>query len=456
MANSLFRDDMSTGEHNKHTNQNHCHKCHAKLPQNDLISHASMQVNRNVAFLETEEGTICPNCVSTFLQLHRKLRSENKLFSLYTRTMKMYQYNWSDIGCVPNVTKYVDKCMELGEYKLDEEYSLLKRDILLTTINVKEIFRQYDNTALSIMGVSLPNDTHVPLLNANLIKCPKEGFGLVRLPRKNDFIVLVKSGFDDICILEQSLNEMSLIGEGKINSRAGAAGGIMLPFNNCQSLSKVTRQERLLVARPKSVGMSLSYRNYKGEVKGRSSVYNDLYMTRYNSQSKYRLVIKSVALQRLLITEMISRLRCFMILDHVGLIPIKEGLQTFFKYDKQRKQMEQGFISIGKTKLQSRLLSWACSTGEMRNHQAVSTHYDGNKSHPVETMSLFGRIPLNINQLKVDYVNTMKAGYLILPMEGVTVEINCGRELIHCSLKSTIHLADNTRNTCNWLKVHGP
>ena len=34
--------------------------------------------------------------------------------------------------------------------------------------------------------------------------------------------------------------------------------------------------------------------------------------------------------------------------------------------------MEQEFIKMGQSELQAKLLSWACTTGEMRNHQAVN------------------------------------------------------------------------------------
>ena len=434
----------------------HCRICNVEIPKDDVLIHASKLVNKNITCLQTEDGIICPNCVEIFLQLSRKNRAEQKLLSLYSQTMKLYKYCWGQKCYVPNVFKYVHQDMNLGEYKNDQVYSLLNDDIIFRSINAIEIFSNYEETASSIMGVSLPHNIKIPYLNPNIICCPEENFGLIKLPRKNDFVILVKSDFDNICILEQSLNEMSDIAEGKINSRSGAAGGIMLPGNNCRSLSKVTRNERILCARPKSVGMSLSYRNDKGEVKGRSSVYSDLYMTRYDSKSKYLLVLKSVALQRMLVTEMISRLKSFMILDHVGIIPISESILTFLSYDDNRKEMENGFISIGKSLLESKLLSWACCTGEMRNHQSVKTHYDANRSHPVESMSLFGRIPVNTYTLTADYVDSMEAGFLILPLEGVTIKINCGKDLLHCCLKSTVHCADNTRNTCNWSKVHGP
>ena len=118
--------------------------------------------------------------------------------------------------------------------------------------------------------------------------------------------------------------------------------------------------------------------------------------------------------------------------------------------------MEQEFIKMGHSELRAKLLSWACSTGEMRNHQAVNAHYDGNKSHPVETYTLFGRLSVNLRNMTVGLLHDLEDGYLVLPLEGITLKIECGYDIVHCCLKDTLHLADNTRNSCNWSKVHGP
>ena len=107
------------------------------------------------------------------------------------------------------------------------------------------------------------------------------------------------------------------------------------------------------------------------------------------------------------------------------------------------------------TKLESILLSWACTTGEMRNHMAVCAHYDGNKSHPVESMTLFGRMATNV-QCNNNSCDNQEDGYLIFPIDGITLKIRCGYDVVHCGLKQTVHLADNTRNSCNWSMVHGP
>ena len=202
--------------------------------------------------------------------------------------------------------------------------------------------------------------------------------------------------------------------------------------------------------------MSVTYRNYDGDIKGRSAIYNDLHMKRHNSSSKFKLTLKSVAMQRILLSEMVSRLRSFVLLHKENVIPIQTSLFGFLKYDDKRIKMEESFLHIGKTPLEAKLLSWACSTGEMRNHEAVKAHYDGNKNHPVETMTMFGRLAMNKRKFIVSDVQSMEKGYLLLPLEGLTIELRCGYDILHCSLKRTLHLADNFRNTCNWSRVHGP
>ena len=282
--------------------------------------------------------------------------------------------------------------------------------------------------------MGLPSHIQVSSLKPNLIECPEDEAGLIYLPRNNDFIILVKSEFNELSVLEQSLNEMRDISSRKMSSRAGAAGGIMLTHSSCQSLSRVTQNDRVLSVRTKSAGMSLTYRNMNGEVKGRNAVHSDLLMTRRSSKKKFKIMIESVALQRLSITEMISRLRSFMLLDFKKIIPIEESLKGFKSMTKERLEMENRFLETGRSPMESKLLSWACSTGEMRNHQAVKTHFDANKSHPIETISLFGRPPVDSKELSVEYVRSMECGYLLLPLEGVTVKVKCGYDLIHCSL----------------------
>ena len=360
-----------------------CDNCHKPVPPNDILEQASKQVNRTVQFIQSHDTTICPICVSSFLQHNRIKESEDKLISIYMNTLKMHKYCWSDIRPAVDAHLYIKKYMFLEEYGCEKTYTQLRKKIDFREINVWDIFKNYTDTANSILGVGLPTNVLISSLKPNIIQCPLNEFGLIHLPRNKDFIILVKSQFDELSVLEQSLNEMKDISSLKTSSRAGAAGGIMIPSSSCKSLSKVTQNDRVLCVRSKSTGLSLTYRNSSGTVKGRNSVYSDILMTRLTSKKKFERIRNSVALQRISVMEMISRLRAFMLLDHCNIIPMEESLKEFNNLTSERIEMEKKFTEIGRTPMESKLLSWACSTGEMRNHQAVKTHFDGNKSHPV-------------------------------------------------------------------------
>ena len=224
--------------------------------------------------------------------------------------------------------------------------------------------------------------------------------------------------------MDLSIQEMEYISTGIMSSRAGAAGGFMVPNATSKSMSPVTREERLLINRKNSVALSLTYRNKEGMTKGRNAIYKDMHMRRLNSKQNFKIVFEDTILQSLIISEMISRRRLFILLHETNIIDLDTISWTFHNLTENRHYMEKQFGTIGRTALESKLLSWACSTGEMRNHMTVCAHYDGNKSHPVESINLFGRVATNVEQT-LDSIRRLEAGYLILPLDGVTIKIRC-------------------------------
>ena len=95
-------------------------------------------------------------------------------------------------------------------------------------------------------------------------------------------------------------------------------------------------------------------------------------------------------------------------------------------------------------------MAWSCSSGEMRNHVAVHGHTDVNTSHPFETLTLFVRLPSSAKP-NIETVKTyFKDGYLYLPIHGIVVRYNIGKQIIHCNFKNTFHIPDKSRNDKNW------
>ena len=95
----------------------------------------------------------------------------------------------------------------------------------------------------------------------------------------------------------------------------------------------------------------------------------------------------------------------------------------------------------------------------MRNHQSLRAHTDANKSHPVESLMLFGKMSENSEENKrgcSSLVESMKDGMLLQPYERLVWKLRCGRDVLHCRFSNTYHLADGSRGEHNWSYVHGP
>ena len=414
-------------------------------------------MNFAIKYIETDNTIICPTCVNEFLQIRRIHSQEHNLYTSYIRNAKTYLYEWKH-GTSTTIDILPCYCtlLRLDDFKYDPVYNDILKPLNITTVNAIALTDNYKEMSSKIMGVSLPNNVSIEQINPNIISCPSFGYGFIKLPRGDDFILIEQSNFTDTSILSTSLQEMKYISKGILSPRAGAAGGFMLPDSFSRSLSPVTKNNRCLTKRKNSVAMSLTYSNYNNETKGRNAVYKDLHMRRLSSHQKFKMVLKNVQYQNILVNEMISRLRCFVILHEKGIMSFMSIVKSFLEQSDRRASMHAAFVSIGRSNLEAKLLSWACSTGEMRNHMAVKAHVDGNSSHPVETMTLFGRLPTNKDNYNFKSLHEQKDGYLILPLEGITLKIRCGYDIIHCSLQKTMHVADNSRNTCNWSKVHGP
>ena len=68
-------------------------------------------------------------------------------------------------------------------------------------------------------------------------------------------------------------------------------------------------------------------------------------------------------------------------------------------------------------------------------------------------MMLFGKVPAGTKANPTRYVKQMKKGYLSLPLLGIAIEIECGRDVLHLQLANTMHAADTSRNTQNFSSV---
>jgi len=158
-------------------------------------------------------------------------------------------------------------------------------------------------------------------------------------------------------------------------------------------------------------------------------------MKRINTQQKIAEARRSQSYRNILVREAVCYLTALACLRAVGITSDRGELPSLVSIVQSNKN----------DSIESCLQKWMMTTGEMRNHEAVRCHIDANSSHKFEVYSLFHRAGVQI-----------KDGYLYLPIDNIVIQIICDKHLMICNLNSTPHVADESRSTHNFSKVHGP
>ena len=151
-----------------------------------------------------------------------------------------------------------------------------------------------------------------------------------------------------------------------------------------------------------------------------------------------------------------SRFTVMLILEEMNIIPcnvMKSHLKKMENVLKDTVVIDQ-FRRLNFSHFDLFLLAWGVSTGAMHNHEALCAHTDANKSHPVETMTIYPRLPDSFTT--EEGRKKLIPAYLTFPLYGFNLKIKCGSQIVHCSLCDTVHLPDQSRSMSNWSKVQGP
>jgi hypothetical protein len=197
---------------------------------------------------------------------------------------------------------------------------------------------------------------------------------------------------------------------------------------------------------------------HKEKIKKVNSIYPDLAMDRLTANSKRKRACIDRNLRMKLIGEMKSRIYFLLILVMKNMGSANELFKSFgtavdrIKNGGKKWKSEDSLL----TDFECVLLEYACGTGEMRNHQALHAHTDRNRSHPVESMMIFGKVAQEDTRQSTTIVKEMTSGRLIQPYERLVWDIKCGYDVLHSRFSVTYHLSDQSRGVSNWSYVHGP
>ena len=162
--------------------------------------------------------------------------------------------------------------------------------------------------------------------------------------------------------------------------------------------------------------------------------------------------------REILLQEMKSRFTAILILECENCLELKvlqQHLNKMKEVLEDKKETIEKFKEKNYTPFDSFLLAWGVSTGAMHNHEALCAHTDANKSHPIETLTLYPRLA-DSDEMYKNRISNFHPGYVTFPLYGFNIEMECGSSILHCSLHDTVHLPDHSRCISNWSKVHGP
>ncbi len=324
----------------------------------------------------------------------------------------------------------------------------------------------------SVTGGKIPRD--YPFDRNTMLSSPQDGtIGLCILEtasdanQKSDFVFLSPAYVKNDDTVGMVIIETERIKDMVKGKRQGPASGFyLLPHSildtESSSLSKVTQNDRVFDRGPNqnSTGNTVRYSNWQNERKS-ITAYRDQNMQRFDHSSKTKEALTASCYRHLLIKEMMSRMQAIVVAIILDLAPAAEEYNVWNALIiaiAQIDETSEKWMEIDETLTQWEiiLLEWATSTGEMRNHEACHAHTDGNKSHFLETMWLGGKVHTNNTRSSTKIVDEMTNGKLALPFQGIVFDIRCGRDFLHLALTETIHAADETRDRCNWSRVHGP
>ena len=296
--------------------------------------------------------------------------------------------------------------------------SFVERDDICVRCMKVESMKHLPTDTREINGAALPNSFDSENNRWNLgqiIKNPGDGsFGLVQFGN-GDYAAIGSVKISNEVIEKLSRSETTCILKSKVGKRSGSAGGFLHPCEDEEvkkdtiSMSKCTQNHRFLsTSNGTGTALTMHYLN-KEKIKKVNSIYPDLAMDRLTANSKRKRACIDRNLRMKLIGEMKSRIYFLLILVMKNMGSANELFKSFgaavdrIKNGKKKWKSEDSLL----TDFECVLLEYACGTGEMRNHQALHAHTDTNRSHPVESTMLFGKVPQDNKQQSTTIVQEM-------------------------------------------------
>ena len=417
---------------------------------------------------------LCPTCNVTRFNTEEEQQANESLLQTLRSINYSYRYEWPDINLsFASVDIMPSHIIANNHLRRDSNWKMfLSLTITCRLLQVRSI--QHDPILeQKVKGAYYPSPHQFQFNHDQLLSNPRDGsIGIVTWTTykgTTDYAILDTIAIPNESIVALSKEETSSITKLQTASRFGAAGGYVKPSTNTlydeKSCSAATQQHRYFerAVKGNSTYVKIRYKNPATQrIQEYGSVYKDIYMTRSSKRSKRLLLYNDFHARLKTLLEMQSRLKALLVIQKLQLnhnIPIWTTFHNAIQQTQHKlktKLCSWRMIDPALSFFQIVLLEWAATTGDMQNHRALAAHTDGNKSHFLESMTVFGRVPGNAQGTTTTIANTMTPGQLLFPFQAFGLIVRPGKDALHLQCKNTMHVPDTSRNELNWSWVHGP
>ena len=412
---------------------------------------SSQKILRTVHSSVPTDPNACSQCVQMSKQHWKQARKDSSLTETYR----------SQLSCPPHCNQGKTSIeVNLAEFLAEEFDNEASKELLkclgksIVKVELRDTVPLFETSTFNKKSLAIAGaqwDMTQPDLHPNVIKLEDSSVDVVflRLRRSSaknlsleNFAILINNNFDPADVAKFSRDEMLAINAKSTGHRPGTASGVYQIGDQCHNFTPVTQKSTTFyqASGDNAVHARAVYINAEGIVKTCNNGYRAMSINRLKTEQKKRQAERCLHYRRILLREAIAYIIGVACLRAIEIPPASRNGRYFNKLREIVLTRDASSVSV-----EDCLCQWMCSTGEIRNHEACKCHVDGNTSHHYEILSLFSRA----NKPSTD-------GYLYLPLDNLVIEIKCNVQSLLCNFHNTPHVADSSRNTLNFSKVHGP
>jgi hypothetical protein len=412
----------------------------------------------------------CPDCLARRHCETLQNQANYEVKKVLQRFEKSYLFDWMNGSnqLTKTCNVLLDKVVIPNELKIDPGYKEITQQLKLKVMDLPSVVANIDDNELKLLkdklvGGFYPESYEMP--KSKIVGfAPRSTIGVLKWQFNDNvynYAIIDKVNLDDTTIVEYG----RIANREKISgcrfARSGKAAGINPPplderYDPTRFSFATKNTPRIHFATKKGFGTAYTSTNPRDKSRPDVSFEprQDIDGEKLSCNEKRDLLLKCEIMRCVTINKLQSRLRALTIIESLQLddvsgiwADIKATMNVAVQSETINKWHE---VDDTLNLWDIVFLEWACLSEEVWNFMAVAFHEDGN-NRDFETMMIMGLVEDNNLRPHVSSIaKGMVRGLTVLPFQGIALESQPGRTVIHMRLDRSLHAADGTRNRVNF------